>query len=166
MKYPIYLPSKAMFTKLIIMEEHLNSHHSGIDTTLASIRQNYWFCQGRRVVKNALFGNKNFRCQTCIRDKLKPYTQIIMPHLPTQRVTQNRPFTNIGIDYFGPVKVKDRSDPQKIWIRLFSCMATRAIHLEVVSDASAEILVFNIPPRMFNAAKVPPRMFRYPDNRG
>ena len=80
-----------------------------------------------------------------------------MSPLPEVRTTRARPFENIGLDYFGPVYVKDTANPTvKRWIGLFSCLATRAIHLEVASDMSAEEFLHVF--RQFAARRGTPRV--------
>jgi len=59
-----------------------------------------------------------------------------MPPLPKERVSKSRPFQNIGLDYSGPLTIKILDRHKKIWICLFTCFVTRAIHLEIVSDLS------------------------------
>ena len=48
------------------------------------------------------------------------------------------PFKSTGIDYFGPLYIKTRQGQQKVWICLFTCLVTRAIHLEVTTDMSTQ----------------------------
>ena len=67
-----------------------------------------------------------------------------MSDLPTDRLTSNvRPFTNSGVDYFGPFEVKMFRRTVKKWVCLFTCLSVRAVHLELVDslDTSACILV-------------------------
>ena len=54
--------------------------------------------------------------------------------LPVQRIRLERPFKSCGIDYAGPLSVRDGADVCKVWlaIALFVCTASTAIHLEVV----------------------------------
>lgn len=61
-----------------------------------------------------------------------------MGDLPVSRVTQSRPFASVGIDYGGPFIVKESKlrKPRmfKIYLALFVCMTTHAIHLEIVTE--------------------------------
>ena len=65
-----------------------------------------------------------------------------MGNLPVYRVTGDYPFQNTGIDYAGPFQIrcsKGRGQKSyKGYICLFVCMATKAIHLEAVSDLSSD----------------------------
>ena len=62
----------------------------------------------------------------------------MMPPLPKCRVSESVPFTYTGIDYFGPIFSKNKSESQKAWICLFTCLVTRAVHLELLHNMSAE----------------------------
>ena len=61
-----------------------------------------------------------------------------MPPLPTKRVSQSSPFSHSGVDYFGPLFVKSRYENKKVWVCLYTCLVTRAVHLELMSDMSTE----------------------------
>lgn len=85
-----------------------------------------------------------------------------IPPLPAERVTRSSPFTETGLDYLGPLYVRDEtSEEKKVWICLFTCLAVRAIHLEVVSDLSAEQFLLCL--RRFIALYGAPRQI-YSDN--
>ena len=54
-----------------------------------------------------------------------------MANLPESRVTPDEPpFTRVGVDYFGPIEVKRGRCMIKRYGVLFTCFATRAIHIE------------------------------------
>jgi hypothetical protein len=59
------------------------------------------------------------------------------PPLPACRVSDDPPFSNTGIDFAGPLYVKD-DYKQKTYICLYTCASTRAIHLELTKDLSVE----------------------------
>lgn len=81
------------------------------------------------------------RCVVCARQRGIRAHQL-MGQLPLSRVTPSLPFTNIGIDYAGPITLKTwkgrGAKTQKGWICVFVCMTTSAVHLELVTDYSSE----------------------------
>jgi hypothetical protein len=58
--------------------------------------------------------------------------------LPPSRVQKALPFSRVGLDYFGPLSIKTKDGPKKVWVCLFTCLLIRAIHLELVQDMSTE----------------------------
>jgi hypothetical protein len=97
----IYLPH-GYLTQLIIIEYHKIYLHAGTKHILNEIRKTYWIHQGRAYLNKVLRAN----CFACRRHKAKYFNLPLMPQLPTSRVTYERPFQNIGIDYCGPFTIK------------------------------------------------------------
>ena len=62
----------------------------------------------------------------------------LMPPIPTERVPTSAPFTYVGVEYFGPLFMKVNRQTQKVWICLYTCLATRAIHLELMNDMTTK----------------------------
>ncbi|XP_069180286.1 uncharacterized protein [Procambarus clarkii] len=62
------------------------------------------------------------------------------PPLPKEQVVHIRPFETTGVDFTGELTLTGTKDknPVKAYICLFTCAATRAVHLEVTLDMSAE----------------------------
>ena len=57
-----------------------------------------------------------------------------MADLPAERVTPDKPpFTYTGVDFFGPFLVKRGRSEMKIYGCVFTCLASRAVHLEVAT---------------------------------
>lgn len=71
-----------------------------------------------------------------------------MGDLPHDRVSNSRPFLNVGVDYCGPLHIKEKRfrnrNKIKVYIAIFVCMATKAVHLEVVSDLSTEAFIASL----------------------
>lgn len=65
-----------------------------------------------------------------------------MGTMPSVRVTPARLFLNTGIDFCGPIKLKNplqrKHNITKAWICVFVCMSVKAIHLEIVTSLSTE----------------------------
>ncbi|KAL3056681.1 hypothetical protein OYC64_019209 [Pagothenia borchgrevinki] len=64
-----------------------------------------------------------------------------MEDLPTERTEPACPFEFTTVDLFGPYHVKDdvkKRTTLKVWGVVFCCMASRAIHTELVSTVSTE----------------------------
>ena len=61
-----------------------------------------------------------------------------------ERVTRSPPFTYTAVDYFGPLYCTDRPGEGKVWVALYTCLAIRAVHLEVAADLSAEQILLTL----------------------
>eukprot|EP00731_Ephydatia_muelleri_P005954 Em0003g202a len=129
-KHPILLPSKHHITILVAQDCHKHVMHGGIKETLAELRGRFWIIKGRSFLRNLLH-----QCTICARINARPCES---PPLPQFRVREYPPFNCVGVDYAGPLYVKSG---EKVWISLFSCCVTRAIHLEVVPDMSTESFI-------------------------
>lgn len=132
-KYPILIPKECNFTNKIILDVHEKNYHVGPSHTLSLIRQKYWIPQGRVQVKKILR-----KCSQCTKHGGGPYTLPAPPALPAERVNYSSPFTFVGLDYFGPIYVDSDRGKSKRWVCLYTCLAIRAIHLEIVHDLTAE----------------------------
>ena len=139
-KYPVLLPSKHRVTTLIIEQVHQERQHIGVNSVMTSLRQQWWIPKARQRVKQTIR-----QCMRCKKERGAPYVAPPIPPLPAFRLALSRPFTVVGVDYGGPLlvrnKAKDKENEsveEKRYFALFTCAGTRAVHIEVVSDMSAE----------------------------
>ena len=153
---PILLPQDDYFTELIIRDIHTDTLHAGTSQTLSSIRQSYTIPQGRITVRKILK-----RCVICKKIEGGPYKTPRFPDFPAERVRKTKPFSYSGVDYFGPLYVRDHDDIVKVWISLFTCMSVRAVHMEVARDMTAEQFLHCF--RRFTSRRGTPQMM-YSDN--
>ena len=107
------------------------------------------------------------KCFTCRKFNSQPKPQIMGP-LPTERLQINKPpFSATGVDYFGPIIIKRgkytrRNSVQiKRYGAVFTCLTTRAVHLEVAGDLSTECFILAL--RRFIARRGHPNVL-YSDN--
>ena len=55
-----------------------------------------------------------------------------MADLPSERfIPDQPPFNFVGVDYSGPVLVKQKRSHVKRYGCIFTCLTTRAIHIEI-----------------------------------
>ena len=69
------------------------------------------------------------------------YRQRTNGSLPVHRVTPAPPFTACGTDLMGPVLVKIGRSEVKRYVCIFHCLATRAVHFEVLQSLEATAFI-------------------------
>ncbi|KAM9715791.1 uncharacterized protein ACNS7B_021991 isoform 1-T2 [Menidia menidia] len=128
------LPSNAWVSTLLAQEAH-NEGHEGVAATLLKMRKKAWVIQGRRIAQKVVE-----HCLFCKKSKAKRCQQV-MGDLPPERSSPAAPFEFTAVDLFGPYLVKDdikKRVSMKVWGVVFSCMASRAIHVDLVNSMSTE----------------------------
>lgn len=126
MSHPVLLPKRGHMITLIVGHYHTRVHHSGRGITLNELRCNgYWIISCRSAVTSLLR-----KCITCKKLRENPCGQK-MGNLPPDRLESAPPFTNSSVDYFGPYYVKIGRSSVKRYGALFTCLCSRAIHVEV-----------------------------------
>lgn len=136
-KHPIILQSTHRFTKLLFNLEHKRLLHAPPQLLLATIKETYWPIGGRNLAKACY--------HQCVRCKIMK-GQVIAPlmgNLPNSRLTPGGyPFRNVGVDYAGPLMAASRQGRGcalvKVYVAIFICFTTKAIHLELVGDLTSK----------------------------
>lgn len=130
-KHPAVLPRDGHITQLVVAHCHEKIRHQGRGMTLNETRNlGFWIVGGSSVVAKYVF-----QCVTCRKLRASPNTQL-MADLPQDRALPSPPFTYVGVDYFGPFVIKEKRKELKRWGVLFTCLSSRAVHLEVSDTLS------------------------------
>ena len=150
-KHPVLLNRDHPLTTLIAWNAHIRVGHNGARDTLTEIRSRYWILRGRRGVRSIIT-----RCILCRRFEGKAFTAPLPPPLPRFRVQESRPFSHTAVDFAGPIHVKTYgvTQSEKVWICLYTCCATRAVHIDVVPDMSTDTFVRSL--KRFSARRGTP----------
>ena len=152
-KFPALLPKESHVTTLVIRHFHEKIEHQGRGMTLNEIRAcGFWIVGGSNAV-GKLIG----KCVTC-RKLRAPVKEQIMATLPEDRLAITPPFTNSAVDYFGPWIIKLGRKEVKRYGVLFTCLASRAIHLETATSLETDSFINAL--RRFICRRGPIRQLR------
>ena len=80
------------------------------------------------------------KCVTCRKLRSRPLTQK-MSDLPEKRVSPTAPFHYTGMDVFGPFYIKEGRKTLKRYGLIFTCLASRAVHLETLNSMEADSFI-------------------------
>ena len=140
-RHPLIIP-KHHIAKLIITHIHENIvKHQGRHLTEGAVRSNgYWILGGKRQISSII--HKCVRCRK-LRGRLQ-YQK--MADLPVDRLKLGAPFSSVGIDVFGPWTITVRKTRgghanSKRWAVLFTCLTSRAVHIEVIEEMSSSSFI-------------------------
>lgn len=139
-KFPIIIPSNHRIVHLIVKLYHALTLHGGPRLTVNQTRQNYWILNVRNFARHFIQ-----KCTVCFSNKPKLLTQQ-MGALPFNRVNdRSRPFAATTVDYAGPFRLKASQfrgiKSYKGYVAIFTCMATKAVHLEAAGDMTAQTFI-------------------------
>ncbi|XP_058816694.1 uncharacterized protein LOC131679968 [Topomyia yanbarensis] len=134
-KHQLILPHASPVTHRLIRDMHQELLHVGPAALLSAVKQRFWLLRARSAIRKVTRS-----CVKCFRTNPTSISQL-MGDLPRQRVTPSPAFSITGVDYAGPIFVKQgayRPKVVKAYIAVFVCMATKALHLELVSDLTTD----------------------------
>ena len=152
-KHPLILPRRGEVVDLIIADAHERSGHVGRQHVMAELRKTYWALRANTAVRRVLKD-----CLSCHRLQ-RPTEQQKMADLPEDRVEEGHaPFYSTGVDYFGPFFVRRGRAQVKKYGVIFTCLAVRAVHLELADSLSTDSFICAL--RRFVARRGPVRLIR------
>ena len=144
---PLFLPNHPRLVELIVQHIHQKYNNCGLSQTLSVYCLTFWSPKILSCLKSIIL-----RCVTCRRQRARTIAKPAPPPLPVERVQWQRPYTTIGVDHTGHFHALDAySNRIKLYICLFICATTRAVHLEVVDNLSANSFISCL--RRLSAAK-------------
>ena len=127
-RHPVILPRKDWVTRLIIKDAHDQCQHMGTNQTLSHLSRKYWILSAREAIREV-----ERQCMLCRRQKASTASQIMAP-LPRLRTQLSlKAFSQTSVDFGGPFLTKQGHGKtrQKRYLCLFTCLSTRAVHLEM-----------------------------------
>lgn len=123
----------------LISSYHKKYKHLNHQTVLDEIQQKYSI-PGLRTIVNSVRNN----CQKCKNTSAVPKIPEMALLPPERLAVYTQPFTYVGVDYFGPILVVVGRSTQKRWGVLFTCMTSRAIHLEVAHSLNTSSCIMAV----------------------
>lgn len=127
-------------TRLLVIDVHEKlGHGSGVQHVLTELRSRFWIIKGRRVVLNIVNA-----CTECRRRFTTKIGSQMMAPLPNSRLKLPlRAFERVGVDYGGPYLTKQGRGKTraKRYLCLFTCLATRAVHLEMAYSLDTDSFI-------------------------
>ncbi|XP_073831549.1 uncharacterized protein [Musca autumnalis] len=120
---------------------HRSNYHAGPRALVSLVQQQFWIVNCRSLARQVVN-----HCVHCSRYKPRLLTQV-MGNLPKHRVTGSRPFEIVGVDFAGPISTYLRirgKAPFKSYVAVLVCFATKAAHLEPVSDLSSDAFIASL----------------------
>ncbi|KAI4894290.1 hypothetical protein NFI96_004725 [Prochilodus magdalenae] len=157
-KHPLIISGHSYVGSLLIDYYHKRVKHQGRVFTEGAIRSDgIWIVGAKRCIARHLF-----KCVLC--KKLRGRTaEQKMSDLPSERLSTEPPFTNVGIDVFGPwsistLRTRGGVANSKRWAVIFTCLSVRAVHIELIEAMDTSSFINAL--RRFLAIRGPVKLIR------
>ena len=138
-KHPIVLHGKNTITRMIIRDKHKHLLNAGPTLLASSLSRQYHIVGGTKIVRSV-----TRECLICRKYSARPQPQLL-GQLPIERVTPGPVFDSVGVDYAGPILTKYGHTRKPTIIKSYVCVfvsfTVKAVHLELVSDLTAESFI-------------------------
>ena len=138
-KHPVVIPKNSVASTLLIREAHEAVAHRAGCSTLNELRENgYWVIGAQSSIRSIID-----KCRTC-RELRGKVAEQKMADLPEERVVESQPFTHSGTDMFGPFLIKEGRKELKRYGCIFTCLASRAVHIETTTKLDTDTLILAV----------------------
>ena len=135
-KHPVVFSCKSHVTNLLIRFWQAKLNQMGRGITQNELRQRgYWIIGGSSAVSNYIS-----KCVTC-RKVRGPLQFQKMADLPLDRVEPSAPFSYCAVDFVVPFLIKEKRSEVKRYGVIFTCMASRGVHLETANSSSTSSFI-------------------------
>lgn len=140
-KHPLIIPGHSHVPALLVNYYHEKVRHQGRVFTEGAIRTGgFWIIGAKKRISSFLR-----QCVTCKRLRGKTAIQK-MADLPCSCLSTEPPFTNVGLDVFGPWQISTRrtrggAANSKRWAVLFTCLSVRSVHIELKESMDASSFI-------------------------
>lgn len=132
-KHPAILSKASPIANLILQHIHQEVGHCGRNYMLSVVREKYWIPQANSAVRRIIS-----KCIVCRRLNAKAGKQK-MADLPEDRLLPDQPpFTNVGVDFFGPFEIRRGRSFVKRYGVIFTCLTVRAVHIEIAHSLDTD----------------------------
>ena len=138
-RHPIILDSRHCLIRLFFRFCHIKHKHQSVDYLRSAIHQQFVVLHLRSALRAT-----ETHCVCCRKRKAKTVTPMMSDLLAERLGYRQPPFSNCDVDYFGPFHVTIRRSSEKRWGFLFTCLTTRAIHIELVPSMDTSSCVMAI----------------------
>ncbi len=130
------LPKDSQISTLLIKHYHEQVCHQGRGMTMNELRSNgIWVLGCSKPVSSHIY-----KCTKC-RKFRRPTEEQRMADLPQECMETTPPFTYCGMDCFGHFYIKEGRKELKRYGLLFTCMCSRAVHVEMLDDLSTDAFI-------------------------
>ena len=138
----LLLNQGSLMGRTILLEYHDRFHGYGVNFVASKIREYYYFPHINKTLRSIL---KN--CYQCKRLMAKESSQLMSPQKDIRFQTMVPPFSNVMIDYAGPIlgfdEVKRRTS-KKFWFLLITCLSTRSLKVIVIPSMTTDNFIMGL----------------------
>lgn len=140
-KHPLIIPNAHHIAVLLVRYHYEKVAPQGRHITEGALKgAGFWIIGSKWLISSGIH-----KCVLCRKLRGRMQTQK-MADLPIDRLSPMPPFTSVGLDVFGPWTVTTRrtrggSADSKRWAVLFTCMSTRAVHIELIESMSTSSFI-------------------------
>ena len=133
LKHPIFRSAKHPAVVLMLRQMHEDNQHGGTEYVRSLVQQKFWVVGIRNAMRS--IKSKYVKCRKLAVQRIHPHMAVLLKKRVWGKVY---PFKSTGIDYFGSIEVSVLRRPVKHWWCLFTCLVTRAVHIELVNGLDTD----------------------------